>query len=767
MQVIDFLGKFILFSKALVYVLIATINRFKTNFLSLIVIFFFSLGQCFFECLPLYAQDLVITNTDELPYSDTIDAFHNELRAINQRLRNIRLRFNHQITLTEEEMRQIVSDSDLRLALGQAQELTLELAKVLKREALHLKPSFFSLIANAGRSMVYNQLIEIGFEYLRKALDVNHKSTASRYASLLNQYLILRQYLPISSAIKQEIDGYWQHLGRLAQSSKSEIKSQYVYQYGKYLYFQDELEQSKRFFMSLLKSDYQAESEYFLAIIALRQEPESKDTLKKFQKLHEKLSIDEFYINREIQEQLEYDQIIDQSLGKFTLIDQNEQKIIEEKTKERIKKGIDIKGLDQNLKIKAVLSQTLGRLSLLAENNAQAWQYYRQIPLGFEQYQQSLLEAIYVLRKRKQYEESIPLIDQLLSQSPTDLSKLQLSLWKAEALIKSENRDMALAIYQQLEYALKEELITIQERQSKPFDQSTMAWIPLDLAEKAKSMGVQVKLEEIQYQREREKLLEIEKWAQLKKYPAIEISIKMLRELKINLKVLENRKEKVSPYWKVRLEDQEQLGEAIRILDQRIEIVIAEIEGLSLKYDQKLLKLVDQLKSEFQAIEQRIANAKSQIIDLSRYFNQVAIDTVQSYQAKLILSPTEVYFLEKEEASERIEALLAMRRFELNPILSQQNEILILGSKFEHLEELIPLIEKYREGNADYDVDFKEINRQFSSPAMDVENFNQISISDMLNLDQNIPESKPKEEPKPKEESKPKIQNSEEQELEL
>ncbi len=767
LELLGLLGKFILFFQTLHGLLIDPKKRFTIQMM-LLVIAFLSVGQTFIKNLsvnplfivlnPLYAQD-------QISYFDTPEAYQNELRWINQKLRMLRLRFNAQIPLNNEEIRQITQDGELSLLAGQGKEIAIRLLQNTQRIDLDRQVAYPALLNVSGQALYSQNLNALGRAQFIKALSLQSQTTAFRYGQSLNQYLIALHDQKIPKIEKEQIKTAWGQFQKMSAQHKAKSNFELQYHYAKFLYFQDDFQEAKALFKNLyalipenLKDqNVLCQAEYFLGIIALKENDDvkNKEALFHFRRLYEILSIFEKKTDLLIQKDQEWLDLSEQKpseeieKSKTLSISKQSEKILGTETLKQVLKIVDSPEFEASIKanadempivlqIKAVLAQTLGRLLILNDRSDLAWQFFRQIPANVDHYQQSILEMIYLLRVQKKYHMTLALIDQLISQKSISLSQYQLYLWKAEALLKMKNIEkneiLATRIYVELDEILSAEIQTIQN-QNQLISSNVFAWIPKETADGFKKVFTDLRLEEIQAQRTKENLKILTGYAQVKDYPAIQLALEIIQNLKIQLSNFDQNLSQASAQWPShQTQPQVQaLYEAKAILEQRIIHVQDELLNLKKHYDQNLLNMITVLNQENEQHLSKIEKMKQALTQTAIALKTEALAQINLAKGRLILSPTEIYFIEKETVTEMIDQLIKERRFDLHPIESQSQENLA-NLRINHLEELIPLVEKYLEGKQDYEIDLKAIQTQISEPVLNLDQINQTSIWEMLKL---------------------------------
>ena len=693
----------------------------------------------------------------------------NMLRWRNRRLRELRLRFNPEAPLKESEVTQLIQTAALGLDLGQAEPLSLMIRRALNRQKVSQLISYPQLLSTFWETLSESGLNSMSFQSLRRSLS-SREHTPRAYQRLFLHYLELglqwRDRGDKRYSVK-ELQTFWatylailkrfgqveapivrysvaKHLYLLGQLSESEsllfplkdqrgLRLRTLYLQGLIALERGELEEANKLFLSV-ESDL---------VRLSRKRSKSKDLVEK-QTFEENIKIKRVITERTGLKVVELDMpdrrtssANQKSDGKvdregdhpYGLNDELAQLLAEVEGKRRrgsssVRLPVIGERGDALQTLQVAFHLALARIAVLRGNYAEAWQRYRDAPPSPNRvYIQSILEAAYTLRVREKYDWCARLLDQALSQYPDSEPKVELSLWKAEMLVKSGQDELAKSLHKDLEKSLNRSLFRLNEltRVSSQgqirFHAEIMFWLPRELSQRIERLEVDFKRQELTLKRARASIEEIKR-ATIEggPYPAIELaSAELVQQERKTSSFLKSLPE-LRAHWRreesVRLDQEsqrisedanrERRQEAARFSDQVIresgEQLLARIRETRQELERRRRFLKTQLARVLRSIESSIARSEKRLAQLNQALDQSskeahkrAIETVEGLQAQLMLGPTLGYFWDKEAASAQLSATLSSQRDKfssLNQLRQDENS----SPKMDKLDLLEPIV---------------------------------------------------------------------------
>lgn len=140
----------------------------------------------------------------------------------------------------------------------------------------------------------------------------------------------------------------------------------------------------------------------------------------------------------------------------------------------------------------AVIHLALARLAAAHNNDATAWQHYRQIPRGDPDFAAALAEGSFILFRRAQYAWCIRVVDQLLAGRGDDVSAAQLTLWKAQLQARAADYGESLTTYALLEATLSETRVDAEPEARRLFSEAVLAWTDPDESVRARALEADI-----------------------------------------------------------------------------------------------------------------------------------------------------------------------------------------------------------------------------------------------------------------------------------
>ena len=725
-----------------------------------------------------YAKPLEVqlsTNTsewEELSFADTKLGVINQLRSINEQTRHIRLKLNQNLPLREEELTEELQKANLGRELAQSLEVSFRLSKILNRPYIKDSAAYTQLLEALGLSMIDIGLQRLGYKRLLQYLQ-NSQSTPREYESMLFAYLDTAQKQNKTQQEIQQANVYsleiiqklWSKYLVLCERFKRSPNPAARYMIAKHFYFLKHYQKAQTELQLIARTkNYRLRALYIQGVIYLEQGNWEKAkshflSLEGFLQLNSKPKVNQKNTKSKMAEQtptkliyvrprLKVTQVIkssnpnqDQTLTQKTsaVKSQNPNELspdllalLEEVTQEKnyftqsANESLGKPPLPEQRKmlkdLAIILQMTIARLTLLQGDYSNAWQRYREIPVGSKLYVESLLEAAYSMRMRRDYSHAAHLLQQAVDEYPSSEAAVELQLTQARMLVKSGQYELGKQLYKDLEQELKKQLIVIKNAQKSSllFPPEVQAWLPNELALRSRQFSATLREQKLWLDQAQSDLEGLTQAYQNANYPALtlgQLKISKLQQIlgqrlsqlpslirrwdKLNKD--SSQKSKQSTFKQVnrglihnqnhRLNqsDSEQIKASVYQLKSRLLATQKEIKLRKIFYNKNLARLV---KNERRAFNRALANYQSlklEIMNLSKQAQQYALQKLENYLAQLTLGPSLSDFWEKERASERLESSQSKKFFTLG-MLSRLNSQEMNAPKLQLLNLLDPVI---------------------------------------------------------------------------
>ena len=360
--------------------------------------------------------------------------------------------------------------------------------------------------------------------------------------------------------------------------------------------------------------------------------------------------------------------------------------------------------------VSAALSAALARLAVVEGRYEEAWQRYRAVPLGTAWGREAALESIYTLRARGLHLQSDRLIDQLLKGHTDDVASFQLSLWKAEALIKGGRPKEGRAVYAAITAALKRSAYVVERAgESKLlFPPEVLAWLSDGEARAARAMSRRIYESEVQLkqaQRDWNALLRAHKG---KRYGAVQIARAFVRRQTPALRALELKLGRLAPLWRswagalaptaltLGLKPEqltaERVTESARALAGRLGALDALASARQSSLERGLEEELPALRAELEGLMARHKLLTGELERLSGLLKAAALERVRGHIAQMQLGATEEVYWLKELSTERAAAALVGRRDELATLSRLWTQEEDAATRLVTLEHLAPFL---------------------------------------------------------------------------
>ena len=684
----------------------------------------------------------------------------NMLRWRNRRLRELRLRFNPEAPLKENEVNQLIQTASLGLELGQADQLSLMIRRALNRQQISKLVSYSQLLSSFWETLSESGLIAMSYQSLRKAL-ARIEYTPRAYQRLLLHYLEIGLQLKEREQesytlldIKQLWANYLNLLQRFEQVEEPIVR----YSIAKHIYLLgqpkeasallDPLSADRRFKLRVLylkglialeQGELQSAHELFLSMesqLVRFSQAHLPVEVKRVIKETPGLKVVEIEVqtpqkdlkNADKRPKMAQDEGA-KSENPYGLSDELADLLKELEDGERSRSMMEVQlpatqergeALET---LKVAFHLAIARIAILRGNYAEAWQRYRNAPPRPNRiYLQSLLEAAYTLRVRGKYKWCARLIDQALAQYPDSEPKVDLTLWKAEMLVKSGQKDKAKLLYKTLEGDLERALFRLKElsrsTESAPirFHAEIMYWLPRELSKRVERLEVDFKRQELSLKHARSLIAAIRSASDSGHYPAIDLAHEELKQQELKMSEFLVRFPKIKAQWDAEAQmdyersqqrrgaenNQERRQEASRFTSEDLQegatqlLSRIKVTRQELKARQDFLKA--HLTSSLQSIETAIGRSERKLAELNQQLemssqaaHKRATETVEGLRAQLVLGPTLGYFWDKEEATERLRGILDRQRIRFS-VLSQLKQEESQAPKMKEIDLLDPIL---------------------------------------------------------------------------
>ncbi len=448
---------------------------------------------------PAWAHD-----NDGVPSRDELV---DELRGINQQLRNAQLRLGDDQVLDRSSAAREISRAQIAFFEEDYPLTAVRLFRLVSRPGIERHPGYPEALSWLGESLWAMGLKRSAVQNLREALSQPRQSS-SAYRRML------ARYLSVAGDVESldDVRTFWRRYQALRGNSKLEVADRDArYHYAKALFRGGALAESDALFGAVDEDDpHYLKARYFVGVIRL-----ARDDIKGAREAFN-ASLEAY--NRTVRPTLydatkERDYLPDDYDHSGPLLERvkleldEDELLPDEKTRE-------------NQRLGAVIHLALARLAAYEDNDQLAWHHYRQVPRGSADFAEALSEASFVVyriggklsgainidtdgdhfpdasEREMAYRWSARLIDQLLSGRGDDISGAQLELWKAQLFAKATNYERARVTYRRLDEALKrrgEEFeAQIAQEKKRLFPQAVLAWTAPDDANRARMLEAEL-----------------------------------------------------------------------------------------------------------------------------------------------------------------------------------------------------------------------------------------------------------------------------------
>jgi hypothetical protein len=628
--------------------------------------------------------------------------------------------------LTSREANEALQRARLGLMGGEQTEVVLALRQLLTREGLKGDPSYPLLLVTLARAERHQGLTKSAEAHLKRALKAS-ESSPSRYEEALLAHLEQG-----SSHNLNLLMTFWQRYNELCERARRPRAERARYHYAKALFELNSLEASEAL-MSALASQgaYMMRARYFLAVIALKR-GQTEEAIKRLEALDALLSkARASAAQRALRAQGEQRREVIKRVGSLTIskltpkddeqensaqssqrgnqdgelralqdlspelrevLARAEEELAADKALTRWGAPQAAQGGETPLKerpsvldeVSAALSLSRARLALIQGDEYQAWQRYREVPVGSAWHQEALLEGVYLLRRRSEPLRAIRLLEQLLSAQEGDVSSFQLKMWRAELLVKADFEEEAGERYKRLSEAISRERRAVETAQDSelPFPPEVLSWVGDDEARLARGIGREVGLMRLYIRQAQAEWNQLYLSTKGGRYEAVERSKRFIKRQEGALSALKSRLPSLKAPWArwsaqratplFGLSTQEVSATRVSESVTRLQGRLSLLNQLTLAREAQLKRLLPtwlkNLRDEVAGLSLKLEALKQASARLDRLLKAEALKRVSAAEAQLKLGPTEVYFWRKERASERLNFGRMSRLSELNTL---------------------------------------------------------------------------------------------------
>ena len=640
--------------------------------------------------LPLVAATLLLTGQVRAHDNDGVpsrDELVDELRGINQQLRNAQLKLGDDQTLDRSSAAHEISRAQIAFFEEDYPLAAIRLFRLVARPGIERHPGYPEALSWLGESLWAMGLRKSAVQNLREALS-QPRQTSSAYRRML------ARYLAVAGDVESldEVRTFWRRYQSLRGNSKLELADRDArYHYAKALFRGGALAESDALFGAVDEDDpHHLKARYFVGVIRL-----ARDDVKGAKKA--------FLAALEAYERTVRPTLVTATKEREYLPDAYDHG---GPLRELVKLELDEEALlpDEETRahqrLGAVIHLALARLAAYEDKDHLAWHHYRQVPRGSADFAEALSEASFVVyriggqlsgavdidtdgdhspdasERELAYRWSARLIDQLLSGRGDDISGAQLELWKAQLFAKATDYERARATYRRLDEALRrrsEELeAQIAQEKTRMFPQSVLAWTAPDDANRARML-------EADLVTQREALAEtvelVEVLEALLKSSELLPAITSARELKAKLVerlVIFDRRLKMAAdaaYAHQQSPDERGLhngGPPASVADvQRLQVsarrLYARLEGFGRDldlYERRFrTRLRDTLKAEAPEVRRLVSTLDRELRSADRLgvaMRNSARANLENTAAEAFFGQVDIAFWRKEEISQRI-----------------------------------------------------------------------------------------------------------------
>ena len=731
-------------------------------------------------CIPvntLQAQELKENRIIET-YGESKESIVNELRWITKELREYHLKLNPKLALRAHELTRFLQNyelSFLNVKINQgfqdqasslysfSSDLLSDLVKIQYRQEIDQNPAYTQYLKLFIQVLYEADLPQVALKLLKNALQ-SSKMTSSQYEDFLT-YLFQNSSMQLSKAQLMQSFQRYQSLCSRRRSTGSKLGLQAKpcpsplmrYLYAKNLYFLQSFEQAKSLFVSFKpQSDFYLRSQYFLALILLKQDRLSdalrifETVIKQVQSLPKSLNLPVsnqpqgqaqltypgYRVDENLNAQIKNPKLTirvkitptsDQKKASSTPLSPFEDASKDESGFDRLlnqSSGVLPPKKEQKAtrsSLLALFNLALGRLKVMEGQLEQAWQAYRQVPsmsaqIDREIIQKARWESVYLLTLQNEYMRAVDLIDEILSENDLNQNYVDLSLWQAELMIKGsgqskdkeeeeERIQRALEIYQDLDTQLKQKLTQLRTASESDllFPPMITNWIGKEIIEKVRELQEKIDLQELEFRiKVKAVWKELEKALKQKNFALIGNGKALLRKKIQQLKSLQLKIKNLKQYWNQRVRTQyprfnqysaEELLEKTKIITQRIQILAKKVIEHEKSLFALLPKSLQQESKEMNQINRKIQKLRTQFKGLSGVLKKQALAQVDTNLAQIKLGRASLAFLKKEQAGENLQKLRDARLEEIRKLRPLEKQSQQAQNLPIFLDRLIPLFE--------------------------------------------------------------------------
>lgn len=682
------------------------------------------------------ARSLLTLSEEEAPYLSKPEGVINQLRWLNLRARAHLLRMGPSSPLTSREANEALQRARLGLMGGEQTEVVLALRQLLTRKGLQGDPSYPLALVTLARAERHQGLTVSAEIHLKAALKAS-ESSPSRYEEALLAHLEQG-----SSHNLNLLMTFWQRYNQLCERARRPRAERARYHYAKALFELNSLEASEALMSALAsQGSYMMRARYFLAVIALKR-GQTEEAVKRLEALDALLSKARISAQkRALRAQGALRREVVKRVGaltvsKLTPEDQNqnaqsaqssyqggqgganselralqdlspelrevlaraEKELTADKALTRWGSPPTTQGSKTPLKeplsvldeVSAALSLSRARLALVQGDEYQAWQRYREVPVGSAWHQEALLEGVYLLRRRSAPLRAIRLLEQLLSAQEGDISSFQLKMWRAELLVKADFEEEAGERYQRLSEAISREHRAVKTAQESDltFPPEVLSWVGDDEARLARGIGREVGLMRLYIRQAQAEWNQLYLSTKGGRYEAVERSKTFIKRQEGALNTLKARLPSLKAPWarwsaqratplfglSAREVSVSKVSESVTRLQGRLSLLSKLTQAREAQLQRMLPTWLKNLRDEVAGLSLKLETLKRASARLDQLLKAEALKRVSAAEAQLKLGPTEVYFWRKERASEQLNQGRMSRLSELNALRALATE---------------------------------------------------------------------------------------------
>ncbi len=483
------------------------------------------------------------------------DQLVSELRGINHQLRRARETLGDPTALDEGAATRALTEANIAFLEEDYPRAAVKLLKLVSRPRIRGHVAYPDALALLGESLWHLGLRESALRHLRDAL-AHSRQTPSTYRRVFARYLTLAGRVEELSEVRR----FWRTYQAMRGGGPLEPEDRDVrYQYAKALFHGGALSEAEALFAVVDEDDpHHLKAHYFLGVVRL-----SRDDLVSaqaaFEGALESYRRQDRKSTAEVEAREEYleDVAPDGPAVERVHVVLSEDEILPDEE------------VVAHRRMGAVIHLALARLAAYREDDRRAWNHYRQVPPGTDDFAAALSEATFVVyRLANQLDGEVDidtdgdgypdasdrqlalrwcarLIDQLLAGRGDDISGARLDLWKAQLLAKATDYEHARKTYAQIEAALgrrSEQLEAQIGADQRLFPQAVLAWTTPDEAHRARLLEAELVVQQEELTETREILAELRAAARSSELLPAVVSARELKDtLLTRLKKFEER----------------------------------------------------------------------------------------------------------------------------------------------------------------------------------------------------------------------------------